>query len=570
MKIASEAKFGCTIKINIVNLQSKSLGILCHKCYNIMRHICAFMKKVTLLAVLCLVFAFSGCSKQEKEPIYNVAVSLDNSDQWHDKMRDEILQEAVLHPELHLILKTAYGSSELQAAQIDSLAALNPDIMIVCVEDPMTLHSSIDNAYDAGIPIVINSKNPKMSKYTAYVGTDNNAVGWLMAEYLLEIAKSEHRDSKNPLRVIEILGKIGAPAVSERYVSLRDSIHGHNEVQITNSVCGDWDYDKTYRLVDSLLKAMPETDVIIAQNDIMALGAYAAGVNNFPEHNYRILGVDALSGHGNGVEAIIDGKIAASITNVSRGDMIVQTAYNILMGQPFVRDNSLQPVLVDQSSRSLIMRMMQEMSNESKVINTLQMRVDRLWEQASDLTNKNSVLIVVVVLLFALVILSVVVYKYRIKVNKERAQNALLLATQQQQLEKITAELEQVKSSQSIDDQFLACLQEEIEKHIDDSDYSVDQLSDTLGVSRAQLFRRVKALTGVTPLTMLKQVRLRKARQLLQNTDLNMQQVAYSVGYSLPSYFAKSYKEMFGVLPSEERRTNGSKNIINGNKSRRK
>ncbi len=513
--------------------------------------------KWLLLCLVCLIA--TSCQQKPAETQYVIAVSLDNSDQWHDKMRDEILQEAALHPQLRLAMKNARNSMQLQCLQIDSLIQLSPDLLIVCVGDPTTIQSVTDRAFDAGIPIVINSRNPKMDKYTAFVGNDNIAVGYLMAEYLLNLSKKEKRDSRHPLRVVELLGRIGDPAVSERYVGLRDSIKGHNEIEIVSSVCGEWYYDKSYALVDSILHAVPDIDVIVAQNDVMALGAYAAGQDICPDKNFHILGVDALSGEGNGVEAIIEGKIAASITNASCGDMLVKTANSILNGDPYLRDNYLQPMLVDHSSTKLMMRMSQEMNYETKVIRTLQVKVDQFFNQTSSLKNQNLILAFGLTIFLILVVILGVIYHIKIKANRERAQNAMLMATQQQQLEKITAELERVKSSQSMDEQFLARLQDEFEKHLDDCDYSVDQLSETMGVSRAQLFRRVRALTGVTPLAMLKQIRLRKARQLLQYTDMNIQQVAYSVGYSLPAYFAKNYKEMFGILPSEEERRKSHK-----------
>ncbi|MBR1808163.1 MAG: substrate-binding domain-containing protein [Paludibacteraceae bacterium] len=520
--------------------------------------------------VLLLCMLPVACTHKQSDRGYMIGVSQDNSDAWHDKMRDEIVHEAVLHPELKLVMSNAYGQKDRQAGQIDSLVDAGVDLLIVCVEDPISVKDATDRAYDSGIPVVINARSNRLTKYTAYVGTDNYAVGELMAEYVLELAEKEKRNAKNPLGVLEVLGKIGAPAVSERYVGLRDSLKGKDEVKIVCSVCGDWEYDKTYMLVDSVLKVRQDVDVIVTQNDVMAMGASAAGKANNPDKDFHVLGVDALSGAGNGIEAVLDGRIAASITNVSRGDLLVQTACDILYGEPYNKDNSLQPVLVDQSSPRLVMRMTQEMNYESKVIKTLQMKVDRFLDETTDLKNTNIVLSFSLILFAIFVIFSVIAYRYRMQVKRDQEQNAQLMATQQEQLEKITAELERVRTSQSVDEEFLNKLRDEIEAHLDDSEYSVEMLAETMAVSRAQLFRRVKSLTGVTPLVMLKQIRLRKARQLLQYTDMNVQQVAYSVGYTLPSYFASNYKEMFGVLPSEERRANSNKNIGNGNKSRRK
>ena len=73
-----------------------------------------------------------------------------------------------------------------------------------------------------------------------------------------------------------------------------------------------------------------------------------------------------------------------------------------------------------------------------------------------------------------------------------------------------------------------------------------------LGISRAQLFRKVKSKTGVTLVDLIRQIRLQKAKQMLQHTDLSVSQVAYSVGFSSASYFAKWYKDFFGFAPKHK------------------
>ena len=114
------------------------------------------------------------------------------------------------------------------------------------------------------------------------------------------------------------------------------------------------------------------------------------------------------------------------------------------------------------------------------------------------------------------------------------------------------AELERTKASQSHDEQFTKRLKEQIELNLNNSEFSVEMLSETLGVSRTQLFRKTKQLMGVTPVDLIRRARLRKAQQLLLNTDTNIQQVAYEVGFTSPSYFTKCYKEFFGRNPSKE------------------
>ncbi len=513
----------------------------------------ALRRQLSVIVLCGCAVLFCGCHSTSEAPTFAVGVCIDFQDVWHDKMCDEIVQEAVLHPELHLILKNARGDRRLQALQIDSLLRSGVDLLIIGVEDPLYIHTALEHAAQQGVPVVINSRNPKTDDYTAFVGTDNLLVGNLMADYLKELAHTGGYTAQRPLQVIEILGVPGTPAVSERYVGLRRGLEGFPAVHLCGTGVGNWSYALAYRQTDSLLLRYKEIDVVVAQNDIMALGAYEACLHRYPDKDFRILGVDALNGPDSGVEAILEGKIAASITNVTRGDLIVQTAYAILHGQPYVRDTLLHPMLVDRSSTRLMMRMSQEMNNETKVIKTLQTRMDSLGGKTDGLRTANLALSLCLVLSVLLGIVMILLYHYRLRVHQERAQNALTISKQQQQLEQMSAELTQVKTIQTQDEKFTENLQRIIEKRLDDPTLSVNSLSEELGVSRAQLFRKVKAQMGITPFDLLHKIRLQKARQMLRNTDLSVCEVAYSVGFTSSSYFAKCYKSIFGVAPTEDR-----------------
>lgn len=72
-------------------------------------------------------------------------------------------------------------------------------------------------------------------------------------------------------------------------------------------------------------------------------------------------------------------------------------------------------------------------------------------------------------------------------------------------------------------------------------------------MSRVQLYRKVKSLTGMTPVELLRKYRLSRGRQLLETTDLSISEIAYDVGFTAPSYFAKCFKDEFGISPGEVR-----------------
>ena len=90
-----------------------------------------------------------------------------------------------------------------------------------------------------------------------------------------------------------------------------------------------------------------------------------------------------------------------------------------------------------------------------------------------------------------------------------------------------------------------------IEEKMGDSDFNVENLGDEIGMSRAQLYRKTKALTNYSPVELIRNTRLKKARQLLAQGEMNISQVAYEVGFTAPSYFTKCYKEFFGEMPNE-------------------
>ena len=100
-------------------------------------------------------------------------------------------------------------------------------------------------------------------------------------------------------------------------------------------------------------------------------------------------------------------------------------------------------------------------------------------------------------------------------------------------------------------DPFLIKFREFVEKNMADSDLSVETIGAELGLSRVQLYRKVKALTGQSPVELLRTARLQKGRELLQTTDKNVSEVAYEVGFTAPSYFTKCFKDEFGISPSD-------------------
>ena len=111
--------------------------------------------------------------------------------------------------------------------------------------------------------------------------------------------------------------------------------------------------------------------------------------------------------------------------------------------------------------------------------------------------------------------------------------------------------LSEPEKVESIDDTFLRKFAEQIEAVYADPEYNVEKLSETLGLSRGHLHRKIKELTGTAPVEFLRTYRLNKATQLLRQNAYTVSEVAYRTGFSSPAYFSKCFKAVYGVTPTE-------------------
>ncbi len=103
----------------------------------------------------------------------------------------------------------------------------------------------------------------------------------------------------------------------------------------------------------------------------------------------------------------------------------------------------------------------------------------------------------------------------------------------------------------SYDEQFLIDITNIIEEHIDDSDLNVNALSTISNINNKQLYRKLKQLTGETPVDYIKSIRMKKAAMLLEQKKFTVAEVMYMVGFSNHSYFSKCFQSKFGKTPKQ-------------------
>jgi len=132
------------------------------------------------------------------------------------------------------------------------------------------------------------------------------------------------------------------------------------------------------------------------------------------------------------------------------------------------------------------------------------------------------------------------------------------LLAQRQRLRERYASLEPLPAAVpdpgiEIEDAFLLKIRQLAEPRLMDADFDIDQLARLAGMSRSQMFRKIKALTGKSPSVFIRDIRLQRAQELLRTTSKNVTEIAYEVGFSTPAYFSDAFYEAFGVRPSQFR-----------------
>ena len=393
-----------------------------------------YMKLSDLFLLFLVSVSLTSCISREDEQ-FRIGVSQCSQDEWRDKMNAEMQREAMLSHEISLEIRSADDDSRKQKEDIQYFIENKVDLLIVSPNEAGEVTPAVDKAFDAGIPVIVVDRNVTGDKYTAFISADNVQIGFIQGQYVADNLKSGDK-------VIEIKGLTGSTPAMERHDGFIAGL-GDSGVEIVASIDAQWSSDLAFSLTDSLLRIYPDVNMIVAQNDPMAKGAFSAAEALFPDNDIKFIGVDALTGKGLGVEAIINGHLDASILYPTGGDVVIQTALKILQRRSYARTTTLGTALIEESNAELMSRLSNEVQHQVSIIESLRREVDDYWEKHSMQTTLLYVFIVFMVLLS----ISIALLYHALK--KVNALNSILnvqnetLDDQRKQLLSLNHELEE-------------------------------------------------------------------------------------------------------------------------------
>lgn len=364
----------------------------------------------------CLLFLSVACSRKEAD--YTIAVSQCSEDDWRAQMNKEILREALFYPGVNIEVYQAHDDNVRQIQDIESLIKKKVDLLIVAPNEAEAITPVIEKVYDAGIPVILVDRKINSEKYTAYVGADNYEIGRRAGEYIADRLKGKGR-------VIEIAGLKGSTPAVERHRGMVEALKAAPDVQVIASVEAGWFQQKAGEVMDSLLDVYPQVDLVFAQNDRMAIGAYEKARQKKRAGQIAFVGVDAVT---DGVESVAGGRLDATFIYPTGGDKVMQVAMAILRGEPYQRENILSTALVNRANARVMQMQMKHILTLDQKIELLNRQLDDYFLRYS--AQKMFLYACVVILVLAGFLFFFLVRAFRVK-NRLNTE----LSSQKQQLE---------------------------------------------------------------------------------------------------------------------------------------
>lgn len=497
---------------------------------------------------------------------YRIGISQCSDDIWRDKQNAELRMGAYFHDNVELKFAAAYDSDERQVEQIDSLVNEGIDLLIIAPNQVQTISPAIDRAYDKGIPVIVFERKTSSQKYTAFISADNYEMGRTMGEYI-----ASRLDGKG--NVLEIKGLEGSSPAIERHKGFMDAIEKVPGIKVVGSLQGDWTEETAYETTKQWFATNKDVrvDLVFGANDRTAMGA-----RKILGEKLLYCGIDGLPGENGGIQLVRDSLLDASYIYPTHGDQIIELAVQILEGKPYKKETMLMSALVTSDNAKVLLMQGEELMRQSAHLDLLHEKADSYLHKLDAQRVANWLSIGVILLLVVVFVLFYLYYLRKISMQRERVVNTLwnmeitpeVHATSPE--DDTTAPVEESNQdsvaetpadkqpdeapSGAVGGAFISRFREVVESRLDNSDLSVDDLAADMNLSRVQLYRKVKAVTGSSPVELLRTARLNRAYQLLLTTDKSVSEVAYAVGFSAPAYFTKCFKEEYGMVPGDVRK----------------
>lgn len=306
-------------------------------------------------AVIALSLAlFPACSKIERSPAVPFLVGFSQAnltEPWRVAMSEEIRAEASAYSDMRVIYADAGDSTNRQVDDVRRLMDYGIDLLIISPTDSQALTPVVRDVYSK-IPVIVLDRAVEGYDYSLFIGPDNERLGREAGGVISEMLG----DRKGS--VLEIQGRSGSPPAFSRSAGLREVLAKRPNIEIVDSIVADWLRDTAEDKLAQRIREVPDIDVVFAQNDAMAFGAWRAA-KAAGRKGVRFIGIDGLPGPKGGIELVSTGVLSATFTCPTGGKEAVIYGRDLLQrkeGIPkkiFLRPRKVTPEVLARSKKSV-------------------------------------------------------------------------------------------------------------------------------------------------------------------------------------------------------------------------
>lgn len=373
---------------------------------------------------LVLFVLLGACTREPKQQYYTIGFSqCVESDDWRKTMLQEMNRELAFQPNIHFIYRQADGNSQKQAVQANELLKDNIDLLIISPNEGEPLTPVVEQAFQKSIPVIVVDRKVATPHYTAFIGSDNFAIGKMAGEYAVHLLKGKGK-------IIEITGLPKSSPAIERHNGFADAIKNYPSLQLIQQINGEWLPEMAKYELSKIAASYPEVNLVFAQNDMMAHAAYEV-FKNRGGIKPAIIGVDGLP--STGLKFVADKTITATMLNPTGGEEIIRTAVKILNKENVPKENLIQTTVIDSTN----VRIMQLQVAKSASLQIQIERQENKFEEQKRIYNNQRTFVYILVssLFLALVLGGLAFYslqQYRKISKKLQLQNEEILEQQAQ------------------------------------------------------------------------------------------------------------------------------------------
>lgn len=291
----------------------------------------AFVGIAAGLAVVALL-GLAGCKENAGSTGAKYTIGFSQAtvkEPWRVLFNENLIKAAAQHPDVKLIPLDADDKTEEQVAQMRTFIRQKVSAILISPKESAGLTRVVEEATDAGIPVIVLDRDVNTDKFASFVGGDNKEIGRAAGKLAVQMLGGPG----NAKGIIyEICGGLASTPAQERRDGFHEPVDREPGLKVIGGLDADWKKDKAQQIMQDALKTNPQIDLVYAHNDPMAHGAYLAAKAAGRAEGMKFIGIDAMPNEGQ--RWVRTGELTATLLYPTPGEKGLEVALDILAGKP--------------------------------------------------------------------------------------------------------------------------------------------------------------------------------------------------------------------------------------------